>query len=93
MLEYIKMYLRRKKVRINRQNLINTINQRWSTKNCPMCGANNWTIGEDVVTMVRVDENNSIQLGGKITPVVPMICSNCGNTLLINPLVIQCSEE
>lgn len=80
-------------MRINRERLIENINRNWSTKNCPMCGGNNWAISDDVMAMMRVGENNDIMLGGRITPVVPVICNECGNTVLINPIVARCTED
>lgn len=91
--EYLKMYLGERRMRVNRQRLINNINQNWVTKNCPMCGHNDWTIDTDMMAMVGIGEDKSIQLGGKITPVVSITCRRCGNTVLINPLAINCTED
>lgn len=93
MLQYIKNVLEIKKMKLNREKFIKTINQKWITKNCPLCGRNNWNIGEEMQTMIRVGEDKSIQLGGRITPVILMTCNECGNTLFINPLVIDCTED
>lgn len=80
-------------MKLNRDKFIQEINKRWMSKNCPMCGQNNWNIGEEMQTMVRVGEDKSIQLGGTITPVIIMTCNECGNTLFINPLVINCTKD
>lgn len=78
---------------INREKLISAINKTWMTKTCPMCGKNSWTIGDQMIAMVNVGEDKSIQLGGEFMPLVPMVCGNCGNTILINPLVIKCVDD
>lgn len=78
---------------INRKKLISTINSKWQTKSCPLCGKNNWDIGDQMITMVGVGEDKSIQLGGQFMPLIPVVCSNCGNTILINPLVIKCVDD
>lgn len=80
-------------MKVNQEKLINTINQKWLSKNCPMCGKNNWNIGTDMITMLGVSEDTSIQIGGRITPVVPVTCNECGNTIYINPLAINCVDR
>ncbi len=93
MIEFIKKCLGRKIMKVNKEKLIDSINQKWLTKKCPMCGKNNWNIDDNMMTMLCVGEDNSIQIGGKIIPVVTVICKECGNTIFINPLVINCTEN
>ena len=78
---------------INREKLIKVINEKWNTKACTMCGQNHWDIGNQLITMVSVGEDKSIQLGGQFMPLVPIVCGNCGNTVLINPLVVGCIDN
>lgn len=80
-------------MKVNREKLIATINEKWQTKMCPMCGKNNWTIDTNMMTMLGVGEDKSINLGGKILPVVPITCNECGNTIFVNPLAIGCVDE
>lgn len=80
-------------MKVNQERLVNTINEKWISKNCPMCGKNNWNIGTDMVTMINIGEDRSIQLGGRITPVVAITCSECGNTVFVNPLAIGCTDD
>lgn len=77
-------------MKVNKEQLISTINNKWATKNCPMCGNNNWNIDTDMMTMVGVGEDKSVKLGGKMIPVVSITCNNCGNTVFVNPLAIGC---
>ena len=80
-------------MKVNREQLISKINDKWKSKECQLCKANNWEIANDLVTLVGVSEHRSIQLGGQFMPLVSMVCRECGNTLLINPLVLGCVEE
>lgn len=80
-------------MKINKERFIDTINKKWSTKKCPMCGNNNWNISEDMMTMLGVDDKKSIRLGGKVIPIVAVTCNECGNTVFVNPLVIHCIDE
>lgn len=80
-------------MKINKEKLIDVINQKWSTKTCPMCGRNNWSIDDDMMAMVSIGKDLSVQLGGKIIPVTAVICRECGNTVFVNPIVISCIED
>ena len=80
-------------MKVNMEKLVQAINQKWVSKNCPVCGKNNWHIGSNMVTMLNVREDKSIEIGGSITPVVAVTCNECGNTIYINPLVIGCTDD
>lgn len=92
-IEYIKNVVRGRVMKVNQEKLIQAINEKWMSKNCPLCGKNNWNIGTNMVTMLGVSENTSIRIGGEITPVVAITCNECGNTIYINPLVINCVDR
>ncbi len=91
-LKYIKKYLWRWRMKLNQEKLMQVINKEWKSKQCPMCGNNDWTIDPDIMTMLPVDEERSVQLGGKFVPIVAVTCNKCGNVVLINPLAIHCLD-
>lgn len=94
MLEYLKMCVRGKQMfKLEQDKLIENINKKWSTKTCPMCGKNNWTIDSDIQTAMKVGEDKGVQIGGKIFPLVAVTCMNCGNVVFINPLVIDVVKD
>ncbi len=45
------------------------------------------------LSWLTLGSNNSINLGGKILPLVPVTCTNCGNTIFINALVSKAYTE
>lgn len=92
-IKYIKKLFGRNVMVLNKEKLIDIINQKWVTKNCPMCGKNNWNIDDDIMSMISVGKNHSIQIGNKIIPVVTVTCKECGNTIFVNPLVIHCLKD
>ena len=62
--------------KIDSNEIINFLNSKWQGNTCPMCHNGNWNVSNKV-------------FGGPssaITPVVPVTCSNCGNTIFINVL-------
>ena len=75
--------------KLNGEKFLQEINQKWNNKNCPMCSHNSWQVDRNTVTVLRLNENGGIQLGGQVMPLVAITCMNCGNTVFVNPLVIK----
>ncbi|QEH70497.1 hypothetical protein [Cellulosilyticum sp. WCF-2] len=74
---------------LNKEKFENHIKEKWYNKACLMCSNNNWTYDDSIFTPLSTGPNNSINLGGKILPLVPVTCTSCGNTIFINALVAQ----
>ena len=53
---------------------------------CSVCHAQQFTLTDGYVLLSISETPNSFQLGGKHLPSVALVCTNCGNTLLINLL-------
>jgi predicted nucleic-acid-binding Zn-ribbon protein len=70
----------------NSEKLIAWLNKKWQgNKNCPICSQNNWAVGS--VLELREFNDGNLVVGGPITPVIPIICNNCGHTLMFNAIV------
>lgn len=62
------------------------LNKKWQgDKECPVCRHNQWTIGDAVE--LRPYQGGSVVIGGAVVPLIPVVCTNCGNTLLISAVV------
>ena len=59
---------------------------------CPICGHKSWQIGVGYMTLGSAKHPTEQQMGGNMYPNIPMICNNCGNTRLINLLVLGFTE-
>ena len=78
--------------KLNAEKILKELNEKWRGQPCPYCGGN-WVISNKVFEL-REFQNGNIVIGvGPIQPVVPVTCDNCGNTVLINPLVLGALEE
>lgn len=95
MLEYLKIWFLEENpmFKLNYNQLVDTINKKWTTKKCPMCGQNNWTVDDEIQTPIKVGEKKDVQIGGKFFPIVAVTCLNCGNVVFVNPLVIGAVED
>lgn len=73
---------------INQDKLINILNEKWGNRPCNMCGNGNWLVSDKVFELREFNNGDLIIGGGPITPLVTITCSECGNTILINPIAI-----
>jgi hypothetical protein len=73
-----------------KRDIIDKINKLWtgSQKNCPICGSNNWIIGDHVVSSQIVTAGAGIMIGGPAYPAVLLISQPCGYTLQFNAVIL-----
>jgi hypothetical protein len=50
---------------------------------CPICGQNNWDIGEDFVSIGTADVLG-VLTEGKYLPSIVLVCTTCGNQQFMN---------
>ena len=55
---------------------------------CPLCHHEQWQIPPSFLPLTLKKTPRSFQLGGTVLPTVPLICTNCGNTQLLNLKVL-----
>lgn len=79
--------------KLNLEKLLNELNQKWANKNCSLCGHNNWNVDNAMVSPMTLGENGDIQLGSRIMPLIAVTCTNCGNVIFVNPLVVGALES
>lgn len=58
---------------------------------CPICGKNDWTKADEVFCLRKYYEGAII--GGPSVPVIPLVCCECGYTILFNAIIIGCFEK
>jgi hypothetical protein len=81
------------------EKVINHLIQKWGNgdKNglpiCEMCKTPaDWAVGIHIVSPIVI-VNNAFHLGAVIHPVIPVMCTNCGNTHYVNATVIGLVEK
>jgi hypothetical protein len=72
--------------KIDGNKMIAYLQEKWRGRSCPMCGVTNWNVQDSTFEIRQFSEGNMV-LGGPIIPVVPVVCNNCGNTILVNALM------
>lgn len=73
------------RIQAEKERALEWLNDKWKgARLCQICGTANWTVA-DVVELRPYEGGNMVIGGGRGTfPVFQVICSNCGNTHLIN---------
>jgi len=68
------------------QRLVLWVNAKWRNKECRLCGKNAWAAPQLVSLQVQ-PVLGSYVIGGTQLPTAAVVCTNCGNTELINLIV------
>lgn len=55
---------------------------------CQICGKRQWAFSGEFVAMPASNNPLHIHIGGPVLPLMPIVCTNCGNTSFINLLVL-----
>ena len=66
--------------------LLSHLKVKWASRACPMCGSGPWSVQDSTFQLTEFNEGSMV-IGGPVIPVVPVVCSNCGYTALVNALV------
>jgi hypothetical protein len=72
--------------KLDTQKLIEYLKLKWGPRSCPMCSGGPWNVQDSTYLLMEYNEGGLV-VGGPIIPVVPVICANCGNTVLVNAVV------
>jgi hypothetical protein len=59
---------------------------------CTICNSRNFAVGDGLVRLVLQPKPSEITLSGPSFPLIPLLCTNCGNTYLINAFQLGLAE-
>ena len=77
--------------KVDAEKLLSHLHDKWQGRTCPMCGVARWNVSDTIYELREFNQGNFV-IGGPITPIVPVTCDNCGNTVLINAIVAKLVE-
>jgi len=77
---------------VNKEKLKEYLETKWHPINCRQCEQAAWVLPDKIFQLVEY-QSNFLPPGSPILPVIPITCSNCGNTILINALVASVLES
>jgi zona occludens toxin (predicted ATPase) len=71
--------------KVNTADFSRFIKENWKGRPCQMCGNLDWKIQGAVFQLVPWGEDQVVMVAGTTNvPVVPVICTQCGNTVLVS---------
>lgn len=80
-------------MKINVKKIEEVVTRKWKN-GCPMCGGREWEmISQTLFTPLEIGEGMDIRLGGKMIPLVPIVCKNCGFVAEINALSVGAVDK
>lgn len=79
--------------KLDEKKLLKELSDKWQGRTCPMCIQGNWIVSENIFELREFKEGNLVIGGTPIQPVIPVTCDNCGNTILVNPIILDCIEK
>lgn len=68
------------------KKVIAFLSEKWGSRDCPMCGKGPWEVQDRVFQLTEFHQGN-IVIGGPLVPVIPVTCTNCGHTVLVNAII------
>lgn len=79
--------------KIDDNKILGFLKEKWHGAGCPVCGSLKWGVSSKVFELREFDDGNINMRNVAIFPVIPVTCSNCGNTILISALTSGLMEE
>jgi hypothetical protein len=76
----------------DQEKLMAFVKEKWKGANCPMCGGGDWSIQNKIFKLMEFTKQGLV-VGGPVIPVIPVVCNNCGNTILMNAIVPDLVEK
>ena len=68
------------------KKVIQFLTEKWGDKACPMCGKGPFQVQEKAFQLSEFHRGNLV-VGGPLIPVIPVTCTNCGHTVLVNAII------
>lgn len=79
--------------KINTERLIQHLQEKWEAQPCPMCGARQWNVQDKSFELREFHSGDFVVGSSSVIPVIPVICSDCGNTILVNSLIADVEND
>lgn len=78
----------------NLEKVIEFLRQKWGeNRKCPMCDKDVWEVSGKIFEIREFHGGNLVVGGSSIFPVLPVACTNCGNTVLLSAIMTGFVEK
>lgn len=81
---------------IDPAKVVDFLRARWMGRPCPMCGRDDWAVPQGLFALLELQDASTpverpvprpVASEAQVVPVVPVVCKNCGNTVLVSAMV------
>jgi|LauGreSBDMM110SN_4_FD.fasta_scaffold34106_3 hypothetical protein len=62
------------------------LSDKWGNRDCAMCGKGPWEVQGKAFQLSEFN-HGTLVVGGPLIPVIPVTCTNCGHTVLVNAII------
>lgn len=69
-----------------KNQIFHWLEERWGDYHCSVCNASSWQVETHSYQLMEYREGQLV-VGGRVIPVIPLTCANCGNTILLNAIM------
>lgn len=73
--------------------IVDRIAELWGPRPCEACGADDWSLSTSVCVLSSYLPAQDVPEESPVVPVIPVTCSKCGNTRLVNAIAIGVMEK
>ncbi|NQT96572.1 MAG: hypothetical protein HQ562_02405 [Candidatus Marinimicrobia bacterium] len=74
---------------INPQQVIEHLQSKWGESKCPLCNSGKWSVSDNIYELRQYNKGKLVIGKIPIVPVIPITCDNCGNTILVNAIIVK----
>jgi len=72
--------------KIDADKVIAFLSEKWKGRSCPACGQGPWSVQNTIYQLTEFNKDKVVIGGGPVFPVIPVVCTHCGNTALVNAI-------
>lgn len=77
-----------------KQKAVDWLQRKWTgSQACPVCGTNNWTVADHLVSPPITGVGGGTFLGGPSYPHVMLISNECGYVMMFNAIILGIVEK
>jgi hypothetical protein len=74
------------------EKIVEALKQQGATRACALCGKGPWALADAFYFLTAQQDLPNVSVGSPGMPLAAMVCENCGNTVLINMLILGLEE-
>jgi hypothetical protein len=75
------------------EKIVSAINEKAPHVVCAVCGMDEFSLSDGFVVVTLQEDTKTVKLAGRGLPSAAIVCVNCGNTYLLNLIMLGVLEK